>query len=919
MLGFAGVAFALPIHQSTMNVQPFVDSEYYLGTTTPSLKAYKSVITDEICVAGVCSTSVGGAFPFTLTGYGVSTSTVVGFLQGLLTQGSSTIPYASSTQISVGNGAVGSPALTFTSDPDTGIYRNGTNGLGLSGGGAGATWDGSAFYPNTDSARNIGIAGTNRWQNIFANQSSTSLSSVLGPLYVGTTSTTTIRGNATSSFSGGISLSSGCFAGIDGTCLGGAVSTGLAGQFPFYKTDGTTLTPTSTLFFWQGDADITYATGTLLVQPTSAGSGTATTSGAFASIEAGYMRNADNELFAGNWRTTSGSVSVSTGARIYDYSFMCAGDFEHNSGRVSGADSSFTVGGGGIFIGEPCLQAASLYFDDDLSIGGGSVFATSSTTFLDGMYGQQVVIEAGDAQDSAGNNALGAGLTLGEGYFDGSQWFGGEATLAGGGGFSNTTVGGDVNLIGGSPSGSGKQGKVAVSFASASSTPWGLLSIDVNAITGPSFVIGSSTKTDFVVTNSGRVGIKTTSPSNLFHVSLGTNEIAQINDASSASAIWGTNIGLISQSSQGQVAGAGTSPLVFTTGGTRNSMTEGTERARLTVGGHFGIGSSTPWGILSVASSTYGYKAPLFAVATSSDSFGQIFSLGATTSEMLPARNDLYPYPSSLGARVGVGGFGADEMLLDNFNMSGRINTGSWAHFLCEGGMVVITVSADANDVCGGWAFAEDGTGNLVTTGSGIGNPAMNLNLATGLSNDGNGIFIGNQNINLPTTTPIIDAVVSMNTPQAVASGGFGATQSGATSTVYVGFTDVQPNATSFETAPSNGCYFTASSTQANWVALCKKSAGGAVETIVQTPYSSSTPFWLRFRIETGAASARFYVGTATTSLRLLTTISDTSYPSGAAADLTAAIYNARATAGVTANLYIKRAWLWYRVHMWGD
>jgi len=44
------------------------------------------------------------------------------------------------------------------------------------------------------------------------------------------------------------------------------------------------------------------------------------------------------------------------------------------------------------------------------------------------------------------------------------------------------------------------------------STPWGLLSINPNGITGPSFVIGSSTQTNFIVTSAGNVGIGTTSP-----------------------------------------------------------------------------------------------------------------------------------------------------------------------------------------------------------------------------------------------------------------------------------------------------------------------------------------------------------------------------------------------------------------------
>jgi hypothetical protein len=52
-------------------------------------------------------------------------------------------------------------------------------------------------------------------------------------------------------------------------------------------------------------------------------------------------------------------------------------------------------------------------------------------------------------------------------------------------------------------------GKVGI----GSSTPWALLSVNPNALgTSPAFVIGSTTGTSFVVTNSGLVGIGTSSP-----------------------------------------------------------------------------------------------------------------------------------------------------------------------------------------------------------------------------------------------------------------------------------------------------------------------------------------------------------------------------------------------------------------------
>lgn len=65
----------------------------------------------------------------------------------------------------------------------------------------------------------------------------------------------------------------------------------------------------------------------------------------------------------------------------------------------------------------------------------------------------------------------------------------------------------------------------------ATSTPWGLVSINptaltngnIFALTGPSFVIGSSTATNFIVSNAGTVGMSTTTPSAQAVLSLGIN------------------------------------------------------------------------------------------------------------------------------------------------------------------------------------------------------------------------------------------------------------------------------------------------------------------------------------------------------------------------------------------------------------
>ena len=49
-------------------------------------------------------------------------------------------------------------------------------------------------------------------------------------------------------------------------------------------------------------------------------------------------------------------------------------------------------------------------------------------------------------------------------------------------------------------------------------TPWGQLSVNPNGISGPSFAIGSSTATHFVVSNGGKVGIGIDNTNQLLNV-----------------------------------------------------------------------------------------------------------------------------------------------------------------------------------------------------------------------------------------------------------------------------------------------------------------------------------------------------------------------------------------------------------------
>ena len=85
----------------------------------------------------------------------------------------------------------------------------------------------------------------------------------------------------------------------------------------------------------------------------------------------------------------------------------------------------------------------------------------------------------------------------------------------------NTVGSGERNLIDAQVGGTSRfVVKSAGNVGIASTTPWGLLSVNPNALGSgvPEFVIGSSSATRLVVTGGGRVGIGTASPSTAFQI-----------------------------------------------------------------------------------------------------------------------------------------------------------------------------------------------------------------------------------------------------------------------------------------------------------------------------------------------------------------------------------------------------------------
>ncbi|MES2224326.1 MAG: tail fiber domain-containing protein [Patescibacteria group bacterium] len=162
-------------------------------------------------------------------------------------------------------------------------------------------------------------------------------------------------------------------------------------------------------------------------------------------------------------------------------------------------------------------------------------------------------------------------------------------------------------------------------------TPWGQFSINPNGITGPSFVVGSSTATQFVVTNGGNVLVNSaTDLSSSYRFQVNANNgfgayvngtIYATNTITSATNIgapsFGCNCngslgigfnGSLNSQSLGISLQALGGPITFLT----NSAAE---KMRLDVSGNLGIGTTTPWGQLSVNSN--GISGPSFVIGSS--------------------------------------------------------------------------------------------------------------------------------------------------------------------------------------------------------------------------------------------------------------------------------------------------------------
>lgn len=416
-----------------------------------------------------------------------------------------------------------------------------------------------------------------------------------------------------------------------------------------------------------------------------------------------------------------------------------------------------------------------------------------------------------------------------------------------------------------------------------SSSPAVPLSVQGNAL-----ISGTTTATGFVATSSIRIASLNCSASNqLLQTDASGNIVCGTDDSGGAA-----------------TAGGSDTQIQFNDGGSTIGGAAGFVWNK--VKSLVGVGSTTPWAILSVGSSTYDGVTPFFAVSTSSWSGGNLFSISATTSNMSFSSQQ----PSGTiagfdsGVRIGIGG--GNGMLLDQVTLNGRINTGNWSYAECSAAFGNFTdLSADTSNACGQWFFAEDNNGTFT-----VGKQTVSITYGGATANDGAGLFLfRSTGFTKPaaTSTPVFEATVS--------GWGSSVAASLATSSAYLGFTTTDGTGSNFEFDPTSGCFIVASSTRPNWTAVCKNT--NANVTMFDSGIASTTYEFTRFRIEMDALGARFYYQTPTTTLTMFANITGMSVAT--TTQMIPGVYITRIGGGAvnTGFLTIKSLKTWFRNDLW--
>ncbi|MHB1162905.1 MAG: immunoglobulin-like domain-containing protein [Minisyncoccota bacterium] len=342
-------------------------------------------------------------------------------------------------------------------------------------------------------------------------------------------------------------------------------------------------------------------------------------------------------------------------------------------------------------------------------------------------------------------------------------------------------------------------------FGLGTTTPWAQLSINPNGVTGPAFAIGSSTATNFVVTNGGLVGIGSTTPGSLLALGTGANFVSISNTATSTFG-YGINVNNGCFAVNGvclSAAGLGGLSSVAVNAPLTGNGTSGSPitiaQANGTTDGYL---ASTDWSTFNNKQAALTFAYPLVNAAntistafgtTTANSFNQLqqFNANASTTQLTTTGST---YLATAGGNVGIGttnpGSTLDVNGSGNFSgtlsFPGGIGLTPGFHFNAAGSAnsygtnlglgldtgfnTVLSIANLSFKILDNatTAWQVTATGNTTQIGTltvqGTGNSSIAGNLGVGSTTPGSLLSIGSTNgINFSTATSTFNSTGGIN------------------------------------------------------------------------------------------------------------------------------------------------------------